>query len=207
MIYHRNLLSICLFLSLGSSLLMPLTVKCKTAGQWEQQKAKKLQIEIEAFLSSWLVGHDIEKSLRFFSVHSALNKMMLNADCAGYIKAEDRKSKAAIQAGTEKFLRDFASGNIGRSLAEQLNIARIIPPNPSDALNNVQKDRYLLVKLSSRASKKLIQEKKVIDKLRGTSNGKHSYISFIQIGDGVLYFVWVQDAGRWQIYHADIVCI
>lgn len=207
MIYKKSLHFLFSVLLLIHSLFLLPSVAGHPSTQKEKQELKKLQAAIEMFLNSWLVEHDVEKARQHFSVASTLNEMMLSADCAGYINDEDRKSKAAVQAGIEKFLRDFTTGNPGRSLSEQLGTSRISPPSQSNVLNDVQKDRYLLVKFISRKLQKIIQERKVIDQLRKETKGKSFYISFIQIGNGVLYFVWLQSAGQWQVYHADMVCI
>jgi len=167
---------------------------------------EKLRAQVKEFVYSWLVDHDLEKALLFFSAQAASNEVMLRASCGGYIKEQERKSQEAIKAGIEKFLRDFSSGAKGRNVDELLDITRLIQANSLQALNDMKQDRYLLVKLSSAGLGDLVEDSQVANQLRAKLKGKPLYFSLMSVEGGMFYFLWVQDAGQWRIYHADLIC-
>jgi len=179
----------------------------KSVNQPLARSTEKLRAEIARFLRAWLVAHDFKQALRSFSAQASANKVMLHADCGGYIKDEQRQDAQAVQAGIEKFLRDFAAGEKGRGLDEQLDIARFTQGDSLTALNNVKQDRYLLVKLSAGDLGQLIDDSHVIELLRAKLRSEHFYFSVISVKGGVLYFLWTKEASQWRIYHADMICI
>lgn len=168
---------------------------------------EKLRAQVTGFLGAWLVAHDVKKSLLFFSTQAFSNETMLQADCGGYIKDEQRQDQQAIQSGVERFLRDFAVGAKGRSLREQLNISRLAQPGSLKGLNELKQDKYLLVKLGADDLGQLIDNPRVVDRLRSKLKSENFYFSLIAVKESVFYFLWEQDAGQWRIYHADLICI
>jgi hypothetical protein len=172
-----------------------------------ERSTEKLRVEIAKFLRAWLVAHDFKQSMRSFSAQAFANEVILHAGCGGYIKDERRQDAQAIQAGIETFLRDFAIGEKGRSLDEQLDVARFIQDNSLTALNNVKRDRYLLVKLSAGDLGQLMDDPHVMGLLRAKLSSEDFYCSVISVKGGVLYFLWIPEADQWRIYHADMICI
>ena len=179
----------------------------RSVNQPLERSTEKLRAEIAKFLKAWLVTHDFKQALRSFSAQAFANEVILHADCGGYIKDEHRQDARAVQAGIETFLRDFATGEKGRSLSEQLDIARFIQGNSLAALNNVKQDRYLLVKLSAGTLGQLMDDPHVIELLRAKLSSEHFYCSVISMKGGVLYFLWEPEADQSRIYHADMICI
>jgi hypothetical protein len=172
-----------------------------------EPSTEKLRAEITRFLKALLIAHDIKQALRSFSAQAFMNEAMLHADCGGYIKDEQRQDARAVQAGVEKFLRDFDANLKGRSLDKQLKIDRFIQGDWPTALNNVKQDRYLLVKLSAGALDQLIEDPHTIEILRAKLSSENFYFSVISVDDGAIYFLWTPEADQWRIYHADMICI
>lgn len=172
-----------------------------------EHSTEKLRAEITRFLNAWLVAHDFKQALHSFSAQASANEAMLHADCGGYIKDEQRQKTQAVQAGIEKFLRDFATSEKGRSLDEQLDIARFTQGDSLTSVNNVKQDRFLLVKLGADDLGQLIDDSRVIGLLRAKLKSEHFYFSMVSVKGGVLYFLWTQEASQWKIYHADMICI
>lgn len=168
---------------------------------------EQLQPRVKEFLDVWLVGHDFKKSLLFFSAQATSNEVMLQADCGGYIKEGQRKSQSAVQAGIEKFLRNFASGAKGRKMSEQLDTSRFTQANPlKGLLNDVKRDKYLLVKLSTDDLGELVHDSSVVDALRSKLKSDYFYFSLISMKGGVFYLLWIKESGHWRIYHVDLIC-
>lgn len=183
--------------------------KAETSVKNAQSKdVQELQTQIKEFLNSWLVDHELKNAQGFFSAQATSNEVLLHADCGGYIKDEERKSRHAVQAGLEKFLRDFATGEKYRDLNQQLDASRFIQASlVKGAVNDVKRDKYLLVKLSSNDLGKLVDNSGVIDSLRSKLKNDHFYFSLISVKGGMFYFLWVKESAHWRIYHADMICI
>lgn len=171
------------------------------------KQKKELQGEITSFLTEWLVKQDIPQALHSFADSAYTNEIILQADCAGYIKGSERDNKDAVKSGVEKFLSDFTEGAAGRGLSDHLDTSRFTQSSLPKAINNVRQDRYLLIRLNANELGQLIDNPQAVKTFRSRFVGGPFYASLISVKGGILYFLWQQDGGRWKICHADMVCI
>jgi hypothetical protein len=168
---------------------------------------RAIQQTVHSFLKAWLVERDVERAKSAFGRGAAQNEAMLQAPCAGFIKAEDRHSESARREGIERFLRDFLPRQPVKSLGQALNrelAVRMGRQFGTQLANDPATDRYVLARLTK-------------DQFStGSSEGAeylrnalpHGFwVSFVPIGDGTVYFVWVSEGTTWRIFHASLVCM
>jgi hypothetical protein len=170
----------------------------------EPQHLKK---SIRLFLTAWLIERNIEKAETKFGKSAYANEAMFSESCAGYIKEADRKLKAAIKAGIEQFLRDGLPEKPVTSLdaaLEKRSVSEMARQIRGRAMNNPEKDHFLLLKLK----KNQVPVDEAWAKIYLQKNlPEDFYVSFVPIGGGLVYFLWISEDNRWAIYHASLVCM
>jgi hypothetical protein len=162
---------------------------------------------VRSFLSAWLIERATEKAVLFFGNEAFQNEAILAASCASYIKPEERSSEKARRAGVNKFLRDFAPSERKTSLSEVLNREAIVPlvaQMGSKVINDPKVDLFVVVKLAREELP--VEESKDANYLRKHLPARF-YASFVPVGDGMVYFLWVPEGKTWKIYHASLVCM
>lgn len=170
----------------------------------EQQSVRE---SVRSFLTVWLVDRNLDKAKLSFGNAAFNNEALLQASCAGYIKSEDRKSEAARRAGVQKFLQDFLPKNPVTSLDKVLNREAIMPLVNRLALkpaNSPESDLFILAKLTKEQLP--VNESWEAEYLRKNLPANF-YASFVPIGEGLIYFLWVPEGNNWVIYQASLVCI
>jgi hypothetical protein len=163
---------------------------------------------VRSFLNTWLVERNIQKAKTSFTKTAYTNEAMLQESCAGYIKAADRKSQTAISAGIEKFLQDFLPQKPAASLEEVLDrkaVSEIVYGSGSNPINNPESDSYIIVKLKKNQLPD--NDSAETEFLRKHLPASDFYASFVPVGGGWVYFLWISEDNRWEIYHASVVCV
>ncbi len=162
---------------------------------------------VQVFLSSWLIDRDADKAIRSFGEGALKNESMLQESCASYIKPEERGSEVARRAGIKKFLRDFLPGKAPRSLGDVLDRASLAPMTEqlgNKLVNDPNTDLFALAELTAGEVPTSNSEEAAYLK-------KHLppkfYASFVPVGQGMVYFLWVPEGGQWRIFHASLVCM
>jgi len=169
---------------------------------------KQVSETVESFLSAWLVERNIEKAKTFFAKSAYSNEAMLQESCAVYIKAVDRMSDMAITAGIEKFLQDFLPEKPAASLKlvlDRKSVSEILYEPGMKPINNPESDYHVLAKL--RKDQLPPNESGETEFLRKHLPVNDFYASFVPVGGGWTYFLWIFENNRWAIYHASIVCL
>ena len=162
---------------------------------------------VRAFLSSWLVDRDTDKATRSFGESAFKNESMLQESCAGYIKPEERGSEVARRAGIKKFLQDFLPVKAPRSLGDVLDRTSLAPMTEQlgkKLVNDPNADLFALAELAAGEVPTSNSEEAAY--LRKHLPPKF-YASFVPVGQGMVYFLWVPKGGQWRIFHASLVCI
>jgi hypothetical protein len=162
---------------------------------------------VQSFLSVWLIERDPGRAALFFGKDAFQNEAMLSDSCTGYIKANERASEAARRAGVDKFLSDFVPSEPKPRLSEVLNraaVAPLIKQMAGKLTNNPNVDQFAVAKLTK--DDLPLEESKESDYLRLKLPATF-YVSFVPIGEGVVYFVWIPEGKTWRIYHASLVCM
>ena len=170
----------------------------------EQQRVRD---SVRYFLTVWLVERDLEKAKASFGAAAFRNEAILQASCAGYIRPEDRGSENARRAGVQKFLQKFLPQKPVTALSEVLDgnaIAPLVDQLGTRVANDPKLDLFVLARL--RAEELPVGEARDVDYLR-KSVPSSSYVSFIPVGQGMIYFVWIPQGSEWRIYHASLVCM
>lgn len=170
----------------------------------EQQRVRDY---VRSFLTVWLVERDVERAKAWFGAAAFSNEAILQASCAGYIRPEDRGSENARRAGVQKFLRDFLPQEPVTALSEVLGrdaIAPLVDQLGTRVANDPKLDLFVLARLG--AAELPVGEARDLDYLR-KNLPSISYVSFVQVGQGMIYFVWIPQGSEWRIYHASIVCM
>lgn len=178
--------------------------KVKGQAMTEQQLVRD---NVRAFLSVWLIERATDKAALFFGNEAFQNEAMLAASCASYIKPQERGSEKARRAGVDKFLRDFAPTEPKADLSQVLNRETIVPlmaQMGGKVTNDPKVDLFVVAKMTREEVP--AEESKEADYLR-----KHLpasfYASFVPVGEGMIYFLWVPEGKNWTIYHASLVCM
>jgi hypothetical protein len=169
----------------------------------EQQRIRD---SVQSFLTVWLVDRSLDKAKLSFGDAVFNNEALLQASCAGYIKSEDRKSETARRAGVQKFLQDFLPKEPAVSLDKVLNREAIMPLVDQlgfKPANSPEADLFILAKLTKEQLP--VNESWETDYLRKNLPASF-YASFVPIGQGLIYFLWVPEGNNWVIYHASLVC-
>jgi hypothetical protein len=162
---------------------------------------------VRSFLSVWLLERATDKALLFFGHGAFQNEAILAASCAGYIKPEERNSEKARRAGVDKFLRDFIPTERKSSLPQVLNreaIDPLVAQMGGKVVNDPKADLFVVAKLEREELP--VEESKEADYLR-KNLPTNFYASFVPVGEGVVYFLWVSEGKTWKIYHASLVCM
>lgn len=170
----------------------------------EQQRIRDC---IRSFLTVWLVDRNVDKAKLSFGNAAFSNEALLQASCAGYIKPDDRKSEVARRAGVQKFLQDFLPQDAAVSLDKLLNRDAIFPLVDQlgfKPANSPEADLFVLAKLTK--EQLAVDESWEADYLRKNLPASF-YASFVPIGQGLIYFIWVPEGNSWVIYHASLVCM
>jgi hypothetical protein len=170
----------------------------------EQQRVRNA---VQSFLTVWLVDQDLEKAKSSFGAAGFTNEAMLQASCAGYIKPDDRGSETARRAGVQKFLQDFLPQKRAATLGEVLSrepISALVEQLGTKLVNDPKVDLFVLARLTTEQLP--IGESGDADYFRRTLPPSF-YVSFVPIGQGMIYFVWVPQGSDWRIYHASLVCM
>lgn len=170
---------------------------------------QRIRDYVRSFLTAWLVDRDIDKAKLSFGGAAFNNEALFQASCAGYIKSEDRKSETARRAGVQKFLQDFLPKSPVVSLDKVLNketIKSLLDPLGFKPANNPEMDLFILAKLTKKQLP--VNDESWEEDYLQKNLPPSFYASFVPIGQGLIYFLWVPEEGsRWVIYHASLVCM
>lgn len=170
----------------------------------EQQRVRNA---VQSFLTVWLVDQNLEKAKSSFGEAAFTNEAILQAPCAGYIKPDDRGSETARRAGVQRFLQDFLPKKRAATLGEVLSrdaISALVEQLGTKLVNDPKADLFVLARLTTEQLP--IGESRDADYLRRTLSSSF-YVSFVPVGQGMIYFLWVPQGSDWRIYHASLVCM
>ncbi len=184
----------------------PNTAASRTAGanMMEQQCVRN---DVQSFLTAWLVNRNLEQAKRSFAAAAFSNEAMLQAPCADYIKPGDRGSATARRAGVEEFLKDFLPPRQVSSLGEVLSrdaLSALVDQLGTRIVNDPKVDLFAVARLTT--AQLPVGEARDAEYLRRNLPPRF-YASFVPIGQGMIYFLWVPQGNDWRIYHASLVCM
>ena len=198
---------IAIVLMFSQSCSMGQTPKAKSPARTPLSEEKEsVRKTVQAFLDSWLVSRDLDSAKLGFGAAAFLNEAMLQESCAGYIKPEQRSSEAARRIGIDKFLRDFLPAKPVARLSQVINqnsVAQMAEQLGANLANDARSDGFVLAKLTREQIPVSAAEFK--DYLRSRLPDEF-YASFVPIGEGTVYFLWVREGQVWRILHASLVC-
>ena len=180
----------------------------KSPGPPSNQERALVRRTALAFLNSWLVKQDLEAAKQSFGPAAYQNEEMLQESCAGYITPELKSSEEARRAGIGKFLKDFLPVPPVQRLDQVLNGKTAIEIGGAQLgaslANDPKADGFVLAKLSRDQVPTSSQEAKGYLSRRLPAD---FYVSFVSIGGGSVYFLWIRDGSAWRIMHASLVCM
>ena len=198
---------IAIVLMFSQSCSMGQTSKAKSPARTPLSEEKQsVRKTVQAFLNSWLVSRDLDSAKLWFGAAAFLNEAMLQESCAGYIKPEQRSSEAARRIGIDKFLQDFLPAKQVARLSQVINqnsVAQMAEELSANLANDARSDGFVLAKLTREQLPVSAAEFK--DYLRSRLSDEF-YASFVPIGEGTVYFLWIREGQVWRILHASLVC-
>jgi hypothetical protein len=202
---------------LGIFLISFLTLACpfaqvqpqapEPAGRADMTEEQVVRDSTQSFLTAWLVDQDLARATAWFSEAAFQNEAILQEPCSGYVKSEERGSEPARRAGVKKFLLDFLPGQRVKTLGQILNpgtISEVGDQLAGKLVNNPKTDLFALAKLTKQGIP--ATDVKDADYLRAKLPERF-YASFVPVGGGLVYFLWIPDPKGWRIYHASLVCM
>lgn len=193
--------------SLGIAAVFVLAEACSMAQTPPRSEQQRVRDDVQSFLTTWLVDRNIEKAKLSFGAAAIGNEAILQASCAGYIRPEERGSEMARRTGVQKFLQDFLPQKPVTALGEVLTrdaTSVLLDQLGTKITNDPRADLFVLAKLSK--AELPGDDPRDVDYLRKNLPSSF-YISFVPVGQGMIYFVWVSQGNEWRIYHASLVCM
>jgi hypothetical protein len=197
-------------ISIASVVEMPQSATGASASKnASNQEEETLRSQVLQFLSTWLVNRDFAVAINSFGANAFSNEAIFDDYC--FWRDVDQNSTEAIKKDIELFLKSIEDDDfpVFDDLTAALNLENLVPFKPlkSKAVNPVDKDRFLLMRVKSSDIVNLTDKskKKSRDFLKKFFKESRSlYLSIIPIGDdsGVVFFIWEKDGEFWKISHA-----
>ena len=169
---------------------------------------QNLRVSVSDFLTQFLVERNPAKALTSFSQSAFENLAMFDDSCSGYVKDGERTA-GGIRRGVEKFLNDAGSLPLTQSL-RSLSAEALVPLKRkmgARAVNFSTDDPFILVHATPGEVASLMSRKSAKAFLRKHLRSKSPVVSYIPLGQGVGYLVWVKEGAQWKIWHASLVCM
>lgn len=156
----------------------------------------------------WFDGREkVEKALDFFSEKAFSNANMLCEDCAGYLRDADRQYPAMVRLAVRRFLLDFRHEfRHHRSKTDYFSAVRKYVEREGQQIISSVNDPFVGVFLHREELKTLASDWRCADNLVKTLPTEECCKTYHQVGEGIIYFLWIRENGRWQIFHAGMEC-
>lgn len=186
---------------------VPPKARAPQAARVNMTEQQRVRDGVQSFLTVWLVDRNLEKATAAFGAAAFSNEAILQAPCADSIKPEDRGSESARRAGVQKFLQDFMPQKRVATLREVLSrdaMSALMDQLGTRLVNDPKTDLFALAKLTTEQLP--VGESRDTEYLRKNLPSSF-YVSFVPVGQGMIYFLWVPQGSDWRIYHASLVCM
>lgn len=165
---------------------------------------------VRTFVRNWLVQRNVESAFAWFNNAALGNEVLLRASCAGYIAEEDTLSPPTREAGIREFLTDFSREFGGQQLVSAAHndvFSETLAELGDRILNDTTVDSFVVVKFPDSELRDSESYEDHEDEYLRTHLPPVSFISFVPVGGGMTYFIWVPEGDSWRIYHANMVCM
>lgn len=169
---------------------------------------ESLRASVSEFLMQFLVKRSPAKAITSFSKSAFENLAMFDDGCSGYVE-EGARNAGGIRRGVEKFLNDAGSLPATQGL-RTLNTEALVPLKRklgARAMYFSTDDPFILVHAKPSEVASMMSRKSAKAFLEKHLRSKSPVVSYIPLGQGVGYLVWLKEGAEWKIWHAALVCM
>jgi hypothetical protein len=174
--------------------------------QYISGDVEKVRQRVRDFTGAWLIRKSIPDALKYFDHRIFSSPAMYKAECASFagldLYTRERDREKAVKSALEWYAGEM-NGRTDFYRPEGIEIASEEGTRP---LNDVAKDRFVILRGDARSGLPLSQDPAASEDLRRLLGVSPFYVVVLPLVVGPAFFIWVQRQGTWKILHAETFC-